>query len=212
MDAQLELNSSKEIIIYLSNLFPHCFTMSGEAKPLKIGIFQDLVERLADNDKLSKTKLRAALRSYTVSWRYLHCIKEGAYRVDLDGNNGDVITASQAEYAQNQLKESKEKVKAARKVNEKAKPKHKNFTQVKSKSKVNEQNTVKKVSSGKNSASSKPLVASIDIAQLKVNDNVKVLLGSKPVTATISSIEKSNIKVKVASGMELTVTIDRILL
>ncbi|YAF37316.1 ProQ/FINO family protein [Klebsiella pneumoniae] len=35
---------------------------------------------------LSKTQLRAALRLYTSSWRYLYGVKAGAIRVDLDGN------------------------------------------------------------------------------------------------------------------------------
>jgi sRNA-binding protein len=38
---------------------------------LRFGIFQDLVERVGGEMNLSKTQLRAALRLYTSSWRYL---------------------------------------------------------------------------------------------------------------------------------------------
>lgn len=33
-----KLNSSKEVIAYLAETFPRCFTLEGEARPLKIGI------------------------------------------------------------------------------------------------------------------------------------------------------------------------------
>ncbi len=37
-------------------MFPKCFTLEGEAKPLKSGIFQDLAERLNEDEK-SKRRL-----------------------------------------------------------------------------------------------------------------------------------------------------------
>ncbi|NUF26512.1 ProP effector [Gilliamella bombicola] len=111
MENQFQLTNSKEIIAYLAQQFPNCFTLEGEAKPLKIGIFQDIISRLDGCQILSKTKLRIALRSYTMSWRYLHSIKEGANRIDLDGNPNEVINQEQMDHAQQQLKESKEKAK-----------------------------------------------------------------------------------------------------
>lgn len=47
MENQPKLNSSKEVIAFLVERFPHCFSAEGEARPLKIGIFQDLVDRVA---------------------------------------------------------------------------------------------------------------------------------------------------------------------
>lgn len=111
MESQFQLTNSKEIIAYLAQQFPNCFTLEGEAKPLKIGIFQDILSRLDGSEALSKTKLRAALRAYTMSWRYLYSIKEGANRVDLDGKLHEVINQEQMDHAQQQLKESKEKAK-----------------------------------------------------------------------------------------------------
>gem|GEM_PF-5016286 len=69
MENQPKLNSSKEVIAFLAERFPQCFSAEGEARPLKIGIFQDLVERVGGEMNLSKTQLRAALRLYTSSWR-----------------------------------------------------------------------------------------------------------------------------------------------
>jgi len=128
MDTQPELKNSKEIIAYLSNHFPKCFIIDGEAKPLKIGIFQDIVEKLSNNEQFSKTKLRVALRSYTMSWRYLHCLKDGSNRVDLEGNFCDIVTSQQAEHALAELKESKEKAKAKRTEGNKDKPARRKMT------------------------------------------------------------------------------------
>lgn len=40
MENQPKLNSSKEVIAFLAERFPHCFSAEGEARPLKIGIFR----------------------------------------------------------------------------------------------------------------------------------------------------------------------------
>ncbi len=69
MENQPKLNSSKEVIAFLAERFPHCFSAEGEARPLKIGIFQDLVDRVAgemnskkrDADPLYVSTLRAGV-------------------------------------------------------------------------------------------------------------------------------------------------------
>ncbi|XKM13117.1 RNA chaperone ProQ [Orbaceae bacterium ac157xtp] len=211
MDMQPELTNSKQIIGYLADKFPKCFTIEGEAKPLKIGIFQDIADRLAEEPSFSKTKLRVALRSYTANWRYLHCIKEGAHRVDLDGNECEVIGKEQAEHAKSQLKESKDKVKAKRI--------QQNSTQTPSDAKPRSQKPFSK-SNDKSAKKPKPTRATtkttdnatkVDVNQLSIGSNVKVMLGSKPVPATVCGIEKENVKVKIPSGMELTVTVAHLL-
>lgn len=53
MENQPKLNSSKEVIAFLAERFPHCFSAEGEARPLKIGIFQDLVDRVAGEMNLA---------------------------------------------------------------------------------------------------------------------------------------------------------------
>ena len=107
MENTEKFTSSKQVLAYISEQFPNCFSTEGEARPLKIGIFQDLAERLAEDPKVSKTQLRAALRQYTSSWRYLHGVKVGATRVDLDGNDCGEIEEQHAEHARTTLAESK---------------------------------------------------------------------------------------------------------
>ncbi len=107
MENQPKLNSSKEVIAFLAERFPHCFSAEGEARPLKIGIFQDLVERVGGEMNLSKTQLRSALRLYTSSWRYLYGVKPGATRVDLDGNPCGELEEQHVEHARKQLEEAK---------------------------------------------------------------------------------------------------------
>src|SRR5699024_1703789 len=116
MEKQLQLTNSKEIIAFLTKQFPKSFSIEGEALPLKIGIFKDIVARLEGQQlTISKTQLRAALRVYTSSWRYLHGVKNVAYRVDLDGNQDEPIDAQHVEFAAQKLKEGKARVNAARK-------------------------------------------------------------------------------------------------
>lgn len=106
------LKVNKEIIAFLAKEFPNCFSLEGEAKPLKVGIFQDMVEQEIISQKYSKTLLRAALRYYTMTWRYLSSIKEGSVRVDLHGAESGILDASHVEHAQTQLQEAKKKVQA----------------------------------------------------------------------------------------------------
>lgn len=106
-ETQKTTMSPKEAIAYLAEKFPLCFSVEGEAKPLKIGLFQDLAEALADDEKMSKTQIRHALRNYTMGWRYLHACVAGAVRVDLNGNEAGMVEAEQAEHAAKTLEEAK---------------------------------------------------------------------------------------------------------
>ncbi len=87
MDNPQKFSNSKEVIVFLVEQFPACFSNKGDAKPLKIGIFQDLAERLENEERVSKTLLRSSLRHYTNSWRYLHGIINGTELLYLDGND-----------------------------------------------------------------------------------------------------------------------------
>ena len=104
----------KEVIAYLAEKFPRCFRVEGEAKPVKIGLFEDLSAALADDETVSKTQLRQALRGYTMSWRYLAACKPNAVRVGLQGEEAGIVDEQQAEYAEQTLAQSRESV-AARK-------------------------------------------------------------------------------------------------
>ena len=96
----------KESLEILYKAFPKAFIKEGDAKPLKIGIFDDLKSRISSLDGLSVSKVRAALRLYTSRLKYLYSVKEGAVRVDVDGNEcGDVVSAEHASYAKERIKE-----------------------------------------------------------------------------------------------------------
>lgn len=91
-----------ETINWLTENFPSAFfKQARDIKPLKIGIFDDIIdfyERL-DSPPFSKKALREALTYYSASPSYLRCQKSGAARVDLYGNEVDIVTEDQARYA-----------------------------------------------------------------------------------------------------------------
>lgn len=99
-------SNSKEVISFLAEKFPYCFSLSpGKIRPLKIGIFKDLVERLNGQTKLSKAQIRAALRFYTSRQYYLLSISRSVKRVDLDGNDSGLVRDNHITYAQKHLTE-----------------------------------------------------------------------------------------------------------
>ena len=89
-------------IDWLAEHFPAAFfKQSKHVKPLKIGIFDDIIdfyERL-DSPPFSKKALREGLNYYSASPSYLQNQKAHAARVDLFGNEVDVVTEEQAKYA-----------------------------------------------------------------------------------------------------------------
>jgi ProP effector len=195
MENTEKLKNSKEVIAYIAECFPKCFTLEGEAKPLKIGIFQDLVERLEGDPKVSKTQLRAALRQYTSSWRYLHGVKPGAERVDLDGNPCGTLEQEHVEHAQNTLAESKAKVQARRK----EKQKQEKNAQPKAKKPNPKAKTAKRVQ--EKTVQSRPLNAD----DLSVGRQVKVNMGKGNMAATIVEINKEDVRVQLGNGLQMVV-------
>jgi sRNA-binding protein len=80
----------------LEKIYPKCFFSVGLEKPLKIGIMEDL---LVVRDKLDVTpipteeELKASILVYTGSLSYRSAlIRDGAVRVDLEGNMGVPVT------------------------------------------------------------------------------------------------------------------------
>ncbi|MGB5445710.1 MAG: RNA chaperone ProQ [Psychromonas sp.] len=205
MENTEKFTNNKQIINFLTEQFPLCFTAANmPAKPLKIGIFQDLAARLENEERVSKTQIRGALRQYTLSWRYLHCIKESEKRVDLDGNEGDIVSAEHAEHALKTLKESKDKVFA----------KQKKTTQKESApKKVIKEINVPKRSDKKVLKKEASIEAAPDLSnykeathsELTLKQAVKVLLGKSPVSAIVVEILKDDVQVQLASGMTVKV-------
>ena len=211
-EQHVKAGNVKEVLAYLCAQFPACFSQTGEAKPLKIGIFQDLAERLDNDATVSKTQLRQALRVYTSSWRYLESTKEGVARVDLDGTAGDVIDASQAEHALKTLEESKAKAAEKRKAkiaeakaNKPAsaatdKPAYKKIPNKKAPQRSKDTKVNQKTPAAKSAAPAVELKkASVD--QVVVGGKVLLKLGQNPMPATVLEISKDDVTVQLGSGM-----------
>ncbi|QXB54208.1 RNA chaperone ProQ [Aeromonas sp. FDAARGOS 1415] len=213
MENTEKLKNSKEIVAYLVEKFPACFIAEGEAKPLKIGIFQDLAARLADDERVSKTMLRSALRQYTSSWRYLHGLKAGQARVDLDGNPGELLTEEHIEHAKQALKESKERVFASRRTNTKEKEDKPKQPRRNAPRKADAPRADKPKAAPKAApvADEAPLVK-VDAATLKVDQGVRVVLGKSPVPATIKEVTKDDVQVQLQTGMMLRVKFEHLVL
>jgi ProP effector len=212
METEIKRISTKDIITYLTEKFPKCFSVKGQVKPLKIGIFQDLSEKLTDDETVSKTRLRQALRHYTSSWRYLKAIKVGASRVDIDGNDVAKIDEEQANYASKTLKESQEKFGNNSSVNKKAenatKKPSKGHTPKDSANKTStdaKRNSAKyksvKSTKSKTVKSDLPPLKPVESATITVGCKIKVQLGNSPMNATITEIAGNDISVQLDSGM-----------
>lgn len=222
MENQPKLNSSKEVIAFLAERFPLCFTAEGEARPLKIGIFADLVERVQGEENLSKTQLRSALRLYTSSWRYLYGVKVGAERVDLDGNSCGVLEEQHVEHARKQLEEAKARVQAQR-AEQQAKRREAGATTeprrprpAAKKPAPRRENAPAAVAGQENRKPRTPRppreekreprqVPVTDISKLQIGQEIKVRAGKSAMDATVLEIAKDGVRVQLSSGLAMIV-------
>ena len=230
MENQPKLNSSKEVIAFLAERFPLCFTAEGEARPLKIGIFQDLVERVQGEENLSKTQLRSALRLYTSSWRYLYGVKVGAERVDLDGNPCGVLEEQHVEHARKQLEEATARVQAQR-AEQQAKKREAAIAAGETPEPRRPRPAGKKPAprreAGVASENRKPRqsprppqarpprpqaeenqprpVPVTDISKLQIGQEIKVRAGKSAMDATVLEIAKDGVRVQLSSGLAMIV-------
>ncbi|PIF21792.1 MULTISPECIES: RNA chaperone ProQ [Pantoea] len=218
MENQPKLNSSKEVIAFLAERFPQCFSAEGEARPLKIGIFQDLVERVQGELSLSKTQLRSALRLYTSSWRYLYGIKAGAIRVDLDGNACGVLDEQHVEHARKQLEEAKARVQAQRDQQKAKKREAGEETAERRPRKPAPRKAAAgdaprqprpqapRAATAERKPAQQPRAKPVtDTSTLQPGQNIKVTAGKGAMDATILEITKDGVRVQLASGMAMIV-------
>jgi len=84
--------------------YPNAF-FKGHTKPLKVGIHQDLAEREPWSGKL----IRRALANYVNLPRYVKSMREGAERIDLDGNPAGRVDKEAAQHASERRNEKPEK-------------------------------------------------------------------------------------------------------
>ena len=220
MENQPKLNSTKEVIAFLAERFPQCFSAEGEARPLKIGIFQDLVERVQGEMGLSKTQLRSALRLYTSSWRYLYGVKAGANRVDLDGNACGQLEEQHVEHARKQLEEAKARVQAQRdqqrakrrEAGEESAPRRPRKPAAEGKQPARKVRNKPVRAQGERAPAapreerqpsrSKPVT---DTSALQIGQSIKVTAGKNAMDATILEITKDGVRVQLASGLAMIV-------
>lgn len=80
--------------------YPHAF-FAGHTKPLKVGIHQDLAQREPWSGKL----IRRALANYVNLPRYVKSMREGAERIDLDGNPAGKVDKEAARHASDRRKD-----------------------------------------------------------------------------------------------------------
>lgn len=199
-DAQVnsqKLTNTKDIIAYLAEKFPLCFILEGEAKPLKIGLFQDLAEALQDDERVSKTQLRQALRQYTSNWRYLHGCREGAVRVDLQGNPAGVLEAEHVAHAAQQLADAKARVAEKRKAEAAAK-------------KAQQKQRPRKPANKNTKHFNKPSLSAVDFSQISVGSVVKVKAGDHAKKATVVEVLKDSARVQLENGLVMSVAADRL--
>ena len=199
-DAQVnsqKLTNTKDIIAYLAEKFPLCFILEGEAKPLKIGLFQDLADALQDDERVSKTQLRQALRQYTSNWRYLHGCREGAVRVDLQGNPAGVLEAEHVAHAAQQLADAKARVAEKRKAEAAAK-------------KAQQKQHPRKPANKNAKHFNKPLLSAVDFSQISVGSVVKVKAGDHAKKATVVEVLKDSARVELENGLVMSVAADRL--
>jgi ProP effector len=217
MDNPQKFSNSKEVIGFLVEQFPACFSNKGDAKPLKIGIFQDLAERLENEERVSKTLLRSSLRHYTNSWRYLHSIKKGTQRIDLDGNDVAAIEDEHVDHAKKQLEESKAKVAEKRK-EQKAASADLKGADVKG---ADVKNTYKKREAPKFKPTSKvvkkeqikvkqPIAERLEQTHIVAGTAVTVKIGKSPMPATITDVSKDGIQVQLDTGMVVKVQLENL--
>ncbi len=186
----------KESLEVLYKTFPKAFVKDGDARPLKIGIFEDLKTRVESIEGLSVSKVRAALRLYTSRLKYLYSVKEGAHRIDVDGNEcEDVVSKEHADYAQEKIKE----INSKRKASKPEKPARKNFRKFDKK------------------PSRKPFKIEGDkatIEDLKSGVDVIVLSSEQRFVRGVVAEDavKDNVYVTLKSGLTINLPLDRVLL
>ncbi|MDX1706485.1 RNA chaperone ProQ [Pseudidiomarina sp.] len=212
-----KLTKNKDVLAYLVEKFPQSFSLEGEPKPLKIGIFDDLATRLADDDKVSKTRLRTALRHYTNSWRYLRAVKAGTPRIDLDGNAAGTVEAEHQQHAEETLAQSKSVAAehAAKKKQEEAASKK---TETPPTTKPAPRKTRKqppKRGAGPAKAARQPKAAKPELEpatanELKVGQKVHAKVGNSFISGEIVESDRNDVQVQLQNGLTVKVNTEAV--
>jgi ProP effector len=208
METTNKLKDINEVLEFLYQEFPQCFKQKDGIKPLKVGIFKDIAERIEGSEKVSKTQVRQALRKYTSNWRYLEAVTKSEFRIDLDGNQAEKVEQEHIDHAQKALEESRAKM-AKRKKQQRPRQDSdaKNFKNKPvnaSDKNASPANKPVKAAPAKRSGKIEPLPAS----EVKVNNKVKVKLGQALVNAIITEVNKEDVHVELVTGMQVKTKAD----
>ena len=220
----LRRESIQKAIAVLCEKFPKAFSLQQEEiRPLKIGIINDLKDRIADLDGVSLSKIRAAVRKYTYSIQYLDAVKEGTKRVDLDGNEVSEVTKEHEDYSQEQKKLVLEKLKEQNRLKLKVnKPKFaKNDKKpgfkggFKSKKVVSEVRVKRRFAFTKPGSTAKPVNAPVPakIEELVKGTSVLVSSNNRFVKGSVSEEPKQNtVTITLDTGLTVCVPVARVML
>jgi sRNA-binding protein len=87
----MPIEEHRAIIELLTEAFPNCFSLYEQRRrPLKRGIYNDILERLPG--VVTADELKLALRYYCCNKFYRSRLLAGAWRYDLDGNVTGSVT------------------------------------------------------------------------------------------------------------------------
>ncbi|MBL6734561.1 MAG: RNA chaperone ProQ [Shewanellaceae bacterium] len=199
MDSTPKITDLNHVLAYLAEKFPLCFTIKGLVKPLKIGIFQDIAAALGEDERVSKTQLRLALRRYTNSWRYLKSVQVDAERIDLNGQPCAIIEPEHALFAAERLKESQAHYAEKRKQMQATKQQQDPSKPAGKKNNKAEKPSLKQKKQQKQTAvSTQTLLTEADVT---ISQRVKVKIGTKPVSGHILDLCKDEVSVQLDSGL-----------
>lgn len=101
----------RHVLTWLSTTFPKAFNVEGAIRPLKVGIFEDILAHAEQHEGLpcSKSKLRKALVVFTRRMEYLTCVKMRDKRIDLNGEEIEEVSEDGAQLAVQRIKKTIEK-------------------------------------------------------------------------------------------------------
>jgi ProP effector len=215
MEPTNKLKDINEVLNYLYAEFPDCFKQKEGIKPLKVGIFKDIADRIEGDERISKTQVRQALRKYTSNWRYLEAVSKHEFRIGLDGSDAEKVEQEHIDHAKNALEQSKAKLakkrKSAPRNSSEKKPFQKKSASVGKSTAGDTKINATKVNKSKpvrRNGKIEPLPA----ANIKTNQEVKVKLGQALVKGTITEVNKDEIHVVLVTGMQVKTKSDSLFL
>jgi len=95
--ADIRRQQNRDLLKIFCKIYPLTFfPWAMPKRPLKVGIFEDLV---AAHPALSKTRLKRLLRDYTSTYRYIRLIAQKVPRIDLNGDFAGNVSDDEQEQA-----------------------------------------------------------------------------------------------------------------